>query len=217
MEGQTPVLSYRKLGLIGFALASVGTLLLIPIWMYSVKQELLRQKPPSSQSPDEARSGIPPIQTDFRGDLIGYAKDSVALQSIRSENRVALLTLANAGAVLNRDSDFWGNTPEYVKAFDCIGEDPAALLAFRELVLNATPAGRIYGLCGLYLKRSAAFSLAREHLAQSAQSLVWYLSSYDVIEQWDTRELAERPEGICQSLEGLTRDRPANPAPPADG
>lgn len=207
MKAQAPVPSFRRLALIGLALASGGTLLLISIWMYGVKQELLRQKLPCSQTPDKARDGAPYIRGYFRGDLIGYSKHSVALQLVRSENRIALLTLANAGAVLRRDSDFLGNTPDYVTAFDSIGEDPAALFAFRELVLNASPAGRIYGLCGLCLKKAVGFSLARKHLAKSSRSLVWVQASYDVFEQLDIRELAERPEGICQKVGGVTEGR----------
>ena len=191
------------LGLIGLALASVVALLLF--WMRSVKHESLRHEHPYSQGMADARSQEPEFRTNFRGDLIGYAKNSTALQAVHSESRVDLLTLANAGAVLHRDSDFSGNTPEYVKAFDCIAEDPAALLAFRELVANANPAGRIYGLCGLYLKRSAAFPLAREHLLRSARSLVWFQSSYDVIALRNTHEMAERPEDICRRLEGHER------------
>jgi hypothetical protein len=204
MKGQPSISFFRKLGLIGVALVLVGALLPF-IWMYSVKQELLWAAPPYSQDAEKARRGPIDIQANFRGDLIGYAISSIALRSIRPENRVPLMTLANAEMILNRDSNFSGNTPEYLNAFDSIGKDPAALLAFRELVLNATPAGRIYGFCGLYLKRSSASSLAREHLVQSSQSLVWFKSGYDVFERRDTRELARRPEYVCRRLEKASR------------
>jgi hypothetical protein len=98
-----------------------------------------------------------------------------------------------------------GDTPGYAKAFDAISNDPAAFLAFRELVFYATPAGKVYGLCGLYLHRPSAFSLARTHLTQSSRSLVWLKSSYDVFEEHDTHELAARPEGLCSEIGGAAQ------------
>lgn len=208
--------SFRRFALIGLASGSAGALLLIWIWMSGVKKELLRQEPPYSQAQDSAKDGVLGIRGDFRGDIIGYSKHSVALQLVRSENRMALLTLANAEAVLHRDSDSFGRTPGYATAFDCMSEDPAALFAFRELALNASPAGRVYGLCGLYLKKAAGFSLASKHLARSSRSLVWFKSSYDVFERWDLRELAERPGDICPEIGGTSSRQPTKP-PAADG
>ena len=195
MRVQAAAPHLRTLGLIGFILASIGVILLI--WMGRVKQELLRQESPYTQREEEE---LAYMHTYFRGDLIGYTKNSLARKSVRTENRIALLTLANAVAVLHRGSNISGDTPDYVKAFDAIENDPAALLAFRELVLYATPAGRVYGLCGLYLKRSTSYSLARTHLIQAPQTLVWFRSTYDFVEQMDARELAEKPESICLKI-----------------
>ena len=185
----------RTLGLIGIILASIGVILLI--WMGRVKQEVLRQESLYMQGAEE---GLAYAHAYFRGDLIGYTKNSRALKSVRTENRRALLALANAVAVFHRRSNFSGEIPDYVKAFDTLDNDPAALLAFRELVLYATPAGRVYGLCGLYFKRSGSYSLARTHLIQAPQSLVWVWSTYDVLEQMDTRKLAEKSESICLEI-----------------
>lgn len=216
MRAQAAASRLRTLGVIGLSLASIGAILMI--WMDRVKQELLRQESSYTQGAEEgALGGAPYSHTDFRGDLIGYAKNSIALNSVRPENRVALLTLANAGTILHRGSDFSGDTPDYVKAFDVIDNDSAALIAFRELVLYATPAGKIYGLCGLYLKRSSSFSLARAHLIQSPPSLVLFKSSYDVIEERDARKLAERPEDICLKLRRVAQKVTSQPAAPADG
>ena len=198
MRAQAAVPYLRALVVIGLTLASIGAILLI--WMGRVKQESLGQESPYTQNPEDVRGGAPYSHTDFRGDLIGYAKTSIALKAVRSESRLALLTIANAGMLLHRGSDFSGDTPDYVKAFDVIDNDPAALLAFRELALYATPAGRIYGLCGLHLKRSGSFSLARTYLIQSPRSIVLFKSSYDVIEERDARQLAERSEDICLQL-----------------
>jgi len=137
--------------------------------------------------------------------LIGYGEKSTAIHSVRSDNRLALLTLANAEQFIDRYSEFSGDTPEYVMEFDRLSRDQAALPAFRELVIQATPSGRMYGLCGLYFSHSGMFLGAQAQLLQAAPLPVWYWPSYDVVQRTSTHDLTRKPEDLCRNLGPLHR------------
>jgi|ERR1044071_2522918 hypothetical protein len=181
------------------AITGMGVLLLG--WAYSVKREVLAL---ALHRPKASQEG-PPRRHGFRGDLIGYGEKSVAIRSVRPDNRVALLTLANADQFIDRYSEFSENTPEYVRAFDRLSRDRAALLAFRELVSQAAPSGRVYGLCGLYFTHSGVFLRAQAQLFQTAPLPVWYWPSYDVALRSSTRDLSIDPEKVCRNLGPLHR------------
>lgn len=185
--------------LVVVAVAAMAVMLLVG-WSYRVKQQSLALQ----GLEDEEPGGFPEMpRIGFEGDLIYYAKRSYTLKLLRPHNREALLTLANAGA--------WGTSP-YAKAFEQVMADPAARLAFKELVVEATPPGKVYGLCGLYLTQSTAFPEARARLVRAGPSRVWIQSSDDSFDVSSTSALAFRPELTCQALAARRshdRDHPA--------
>lgn len=139
----------------------------------------------------------------YSGDTLDYASSSSALRSLQQKNHDALVELANAVSFVDRDSGCWWCTPDgtpvYVRAFEDVASDPGALLAFQELALTATPAGRIYGLCGLYYADSAAFPGTQARLNQTSETVL-VSESYDVLREASVAVLASKPEITCRAL-----------------
>lgn len=137
------------------------------------------------------------------GDMLDYVSSSSALKSLQLKNRVALVELANAFSFVDRDSGCWQCTPDgtpvFVRAFEDVASDPGALLAFQELAFKATPAGRIYGLCGLYYADSAVFPVTQARLNQTSETVL-VSQSYDVHSESSVAVLASKPDITCRAL-----------------
>ncbi|MBS2014180.1 MAG: hypothetical protein JST00_14925 [Deltaproteobacteria bacterium] len=91
------------------------------------------------------------------------ARDVPAAPGSTSE---ALSMLRTANAFEDAHIGYGAQLSRYVAAFRIVLADPGAKEAFHSLVKDATPAGRLYGVSGLYFADPAAFDAALAEVAK---------------------------------------------------
>jgi hypothetical protein len=119
---------------------------------------------PFSAAPSVLEIPSAPPTCGYEGDPGEYAFGSFVARKLSPDSRKAFVTLANATALCSERVFSNAHRAGAVVALRALLADPLAAEAFEELARAGTPAGRLYGVIGLYYADRPAFLQAVQPL-----------------------------------------------------